>query len=169
VTLTESRPFIQDLDELPLPARHLLNFEEYLLPPGIIRGHWSERSTTVMTSRGCPFQCIWCGSQCIFGRKVRYRRVENVLDELENAAQRLPGGYGLVCGRYIYTQQAEVLQFCKRIREREISLTFGCQAHVKTADEEMFAAMKNAGFVQVDFGVESCSDRVCGRSKEFER
>ncbi|MCK4248755.1 MAG: B12-binding domain-containing radical SAM protein, partial [Candidatus Omnitrophica bacterium] len=80
---TQPRLFIENLNELPFPARHLLNFEDYLIPPGIIRGHWSERSTTVMTSRGCPFQCIWCGSQSTFGRKVRRRSVENVIDELK--------------------------------------------------------------------------------------
>jgi radical SAM superfamily enzyme YgiQ (UPF0313 family) len=159
-TLTESHPFIEDLDGLPLPARHLLNFEEYLLPPGIIRGHWSERSTTVMTSRGCPFQCIWCGSQCTFGRKVRYRSVENVLDELEALRRDYQVDTVWFVDDTFTLSKQRVLQFCKRIRERGIILTFGCQGHVKTADEEMFAAMKDAGFVQVDFGVESGSDRV---------
>jgi len=53
-----------------------------------------------------------------------------------------------------------VLEFCEKIIRRKININWGCQAHVSTADEEMFSAMKKAGLCQLDFGVESGSDRV---------
>ena len=158
--ITPLRPYITNLDGLPFPARHLLNFEDYMIPPGRIRGIWSERSTTVMTSRGCPFECIWCGSQCTFGRKVRYRSTDNVLDELE----QLIGDYNVDTIWFVddtFTlSKKRVVEFCKKIIERNLNLTLGCQAHIKTADEDMFRLMRRAGFVQVDFGVESGSDSV---------
>jgi anaerobic magnesium-protoporphyrin IX monomethyl ester cyclase len=163
---TPARPLIENLDILPFPARHLLEFENYLVPPGIIRGHWTERSTTVMTSRGCAFSCIWCGSQNIFGRKVRYRSVDNVLDELQLLSEKYHIDTVWFVDDTFTLKKSRVLEFCQKVESRKIKLTFGCQAHVKTADEEMFMAMKKAGFVQLDFGVESGSDKVLENLKK---
>ena len=155
-----ARPYIENLDELPHPARHLLDFEKYLVPPGMIRGYWFERSTTVMTSRGCPFSCIWCGSQCTFGRKVRYRSADNITGEL----QYLINNYSVNAVWFVddtFTlDKKRVLEFCENLLSNKIKLAWGCQAHVKTADEKMFRAMRIAGCVQLDFGVESGSNRV---------
>lgn len=157
---TKPRPYIQDLNELPHPARHLLNFEEYLIPPGIIRGHWSERSTTVMTSRGCPFNCIWCASNCTFGRKVRYRSVDNILDEVELLVKEYAIDTVWFCDDTFTLLRDRIFEFCEKLLDRGIKISWGCQAHIKTADEKMFRAMKKAGLVQLDFGVESGSDKV---------
>lgn len=157
---TLPRPHIENLDSIPFPSRHLLNFEQYLVPPGIIRGHWTERSTTVMTSRGCPFSCIWCGSQCTFGRKVRNRSVENVVDEIEHLVSEYAIDTVWFVDDTFTLNKKRVLEFCRLMTERGIRITWGCQAHVKTADEEMFRAMKKVGLVQLDFGVESGSNRV---------
>jgi anaerobic magnesium-protoporphyrin IX monomethyl ester cyclase len=157
---TSARPFIEELDSIPFPSRHLLNFEQYLVPPGIIRGHWTERSTTVMTSRGCPFSCIWCGSQCTFGRKVRNRSVENVVDEIQHLVNEYSIDTVWFVDDTFTLNKKRVLDFCRLMSERKISIVWGCQAHVKTADEEMFLAMKKVGLVQLDFGVESGSNRV---------
>lgn len=166
IVITAQRKYIDNLDELPLPARHLLDFEEYLIPPGMIRGYWFERATTVMTSRGCPFTCIWCGSQCTFGRKVRYRSIDNVMMELESLIEK----YSVDCVWFVddtFTLKKDrVLEFCDQIQKRKIKLAWGCQAHVKTADLEMFQKMKRSGLVQLDFGVESGSDRVLNYLKK---
>ncbi len=166
ITNTTPREYIDNLDELPLPARYLLNFEEYLIPPGMIRGYWSERATTVMTSRGCPFTCIWCGSQCTFGRKVRYRSIVNVMLELESLIEKYSVDSVWFVDDTFTLKKDRVLEFCDQMQKRKIKLAWGCQAHVKTADLEMFQAMKKAGMVQLDFGVESGSDRVLNYLKK---
>lgn len=116
IVITAPRAYIDNLDELPLPARHLLNFEEYLIPPGMIRGYWFERATTVMTSRGCPFTCIWCGSQCTFGRKVRYRSINNVMLELESLIEK----HAVDCVWFVddtFTLKNDlVLEFCDQMQ-----------------------------------------------------
>lgn len=157
---TSPRPYIENLDEIPFPARHLINFDDYLMPPGIIRGRWTERSTTVMTARGCPFQCIWCGSQCTFGRKVRYRSIDNVIQEILQLIHDFQIDAVWFIDDTFTLRKERVIEFCEKIIRKNIKLVFGCQVHVKTADEEMFKLMKKAGFVQVDFGVESGSDKV---------
>ncbi|MDD5226363.1 MAG: radical SAM protein [Candidatus Omnitrophica bacterium] len=166
VRVNSAHAFIDDLDALPFPARHLLQFENYLMPPGIIRGKWTERSTTVMTSRGCPFSCIWCGGQTTFGRKVRRRSVANVISEIE----MLMKTYGVDAVWFVddtFTlNKTWVMEFCDTLIARNMKLSWGCQAHVKTADEAIFRKMKQAGLVQLDFGVESGSDVVLKNLKK---
>ena len=83
--ITPPRPAIQDLDSLPFPARHLLPMEEYFaavkeIPlSGEIRKPW----TMMITSRGCPYNCIFCSIHIVMGRKWRGRSPENVVDEIE--------------------------------------------------------------------------------------
>ena len=157
---TQARELISDISTIPYPARHLVDFERYLFPPGIIRGFWSERSTTIITSRGCPFTCVWCGSQAIFGRKVRRRSVEDVIGELETLIRN----YRIDAIWFIddtFTLNKEwIYAFCDAIKARNLRFRWGCQAHVTTADEALFLRMKEAGLVQLDFGVESGSNRV---------
>jgi radical SAM superfamily enzyme YgiQ (UPF0313 family) len=160
VIKTPPRTLIEQLDTVPFPARHLVDFERYLFPPGIIRGVWSERSTTIITSRGCPFSCIWCGSQAIFGHRVRRRSVENVIKELGHLLRDFNIDTIWFIDDTFTVNKKWVYSFCEAIRANQLKFKWGCQAHVTTADEEMFLKMKEAGLVQLDFGVESGSNKV---------
>lgn len=157
---TSPQHLVEELDTLPFPARHLIEFNKYLFPPGVIRGYWSERCTSVMTSRGCPYQCIWCGSQIIFGRKVRRRSIENVIQEIELLKREYRVDTIWFIDDTFTVSKKWVTDFCNQLIMRDIHLKWGCQAHVETADEEILALMKKAGLVQLDFGVESGSDKV---------
>ncbi len=83
------RPEIQDLDSLPFPARHLLPMDKYFdivkeTPiRGIIRKPW----TNMITSRGCPYNCVFCTVHIVMGKKWRARSPENVVDEIEQLIQ----------------------------------------------------------------------------------
>ncbi len=81
--------YIQNLDNLPLPARHLLNMEKYFeihRPQGYsIR---SKRGTTIVTSRGCPADCIFCSIHCVWGNKFRARSPGHVIKEIEHLIER---------------------------------------------------------------------------------
>lgn len=72
---------ISDLDSIPFPARHLLPMEKYYYLSG--RGRTGERAATVITSRGCPFNCTFCSVHAIYGWKWRARSPENVLHEVK--------------------------------------------------------------------------------------
>lgn len=154
------RNLIEDLDSIPYPARHLISFERYLQPPGIIRGFWSTRATTVITSRGCPYKCIWCGSQNVFGRKVRRRSVANVVGEIDGLIR----DYKIDCLYFLddtFTLNKKwVVNFCDALRRKPYKITWACQARVDAVDEELLSAMKACGCVQMDFGVESGSPKV---------
>jgi anaerobic magnesium-protoporphyrin IX monomethyl ester cyclase len=82
---TPPRPLIEDLDSLPFPARHLLPMDKYLAAVkenplrGVIRKPWA----AMMTSRGCPYNCVFCSIHIVMGKKWRGRSPENVVDEIE--------------------------------------------------------------------------------------
>ncbi|MFQ6066912.1 MAG: B12-binding domain-containing radical SAM protein, partial [bacterium] len=83
VIAAPDRSFVEDLDELPFPARGLLHHPAY-------RGGWTggRPFTSVLATRGCPYHCQFCASPAIWGRRHRRRSVANVLDELEEICQK---------------------------------------------------------------------------------
>jgi radical SAM superfamily enzyme YgiQ (UPF0313 family) len=151
---------ITDLDSLPEPARHLIDYERrYLVFPGVIRGQWI-RSTIVVVGRGCPFNCIYCGVQTVFGRACRMRSVDNVMAEIEGLISQYKIK-GLFFNDSLFTFREDwVNTFCDELNKRKIKLVWGCNVRVDTVSEPMLRRMKKAGCVRVDFGVESGSDRV---------
>ena len=155
------RDLIQNLDDLPFPGRHLLSdFEKYLVPPGILRGFYFEHSTAIITSRGCPYHCIYCGSHLIFGRKIRRRSVDNVIGEIEHLVRE----YNVKALYFlddIFTLDSRwVTEFCRQLQERKISISWGCQTRVSMISEELLYTMKGVGCVLIEFGVESGSEKV---------
>lgn len=155
---TPRRSLIEDLDLLPFPARHLLPFDSYLFPPGIIRGHWSSRSTTILGSRGCPYPCIWCGSRALFGRRVRYRSPFSIAEEARELKERWRVDSLWFIDDTFTLNKTWAMEVSRSLKA--LKLQWGCQARVNTADEEMFRTMREGGCIQLDFGVESGSDRV---------
>ncbi|MBI2267168.1 MAG: B12-binding domain-containing radical SAM protein [Armatimonadetes bacterium] len=157
---TPQRPLQKNLDLFPFPARRLLPFDRYLTPPGLIRGYATERLTTMVTSRGCPYSCIYCGSWQIFGRKVRRRSVENVISEIRSTVVQF-GIKGLYfCDDIFVTDKDWVIGLSRRMREEGFRIEWACQTRVDTVSDEVLSEMKKAGCVQIDFGVESGSDRI---------
>lgn len=157
---TGRRELIKNLDLLPFPARHLLNSEVYLTPPGIIRGYATERLTSIVASRGCPFNCIYCGSHNLFGRKIRRRTVDNVIAEIEHLIQnyKIKGLY--FCDDLFTNDHKWVREFCQKLKEKNIKIVWACQSRVDTITEELMRELKSAGCVQIDFGVENGSDKI---------
>ncbi|MBN2054876.1 B12-binding domain-containing radical SAM protein [bacterium] len=163
---TPPRQYITDLDELPLPARDLLDFERYLRPPGNIRGVFLRRATAIMCGRGCPFSCTFCASHRIFGRAVRLRSIDNVLDELGHLVRRHAiDGFWLLDDTLLEDHDWTTA-FCRRLREKGYHLTWGCQGHVRRIREPVLREMKAAGCVQIEFGVESGSPRILRRLRK---
>jgi len=160
VVVNQPRELIRNLDELPFPARHLLDFEWYLIPPGPIRGFFLRKSAVVMASRGCTAGCIYCGSHLIFGRKVRYRSVGNLIAEITHLIEDYAIDGLWFTDDELTVNNRWVMDFCRELKTQGISLKWGCQSRVDTVSEELLLEMKRAGCVQLDYGVESGSERV---------
>jgi len=142
---------IDDLDSIPFPARHLLNFAPYLVPPGMIRGFVKGRVTTIFTSRGCPYPCTYCASSNVQGKGIV--RESNI-----------NGFY--ICDDLVTGDHDWIMEFSEKLADRKLDLVWACQSRVDTLDEQMLLAMKKSGCIQIDFGVESGSDKTLKTMKK---
>jgi radical SAM superfamily enzyme YgiQ (UPF0313 family) len=166
VAYTGPPALIDELDAIPFPARHLLDYRPYLVPPGMIRGYAMERVTTIFTSRGCPYPCTYCASHIVQGKKVRRRSAANVIAEIETLVRdyRIRGFY--ICDDLVTGDHEWMMEFSRQLAAKNFGLRWACQSRVDLVDEEMLRLMKQAGCVQLDFGVESGSDKTLKTMKK---
>ncbi|MFH1850476.1 MAG: radical SAM protein [archaeon] len=164
----ESRPLIQELDSIPIPDRSLIDdFKWYLSPPGILRGKFYYGITTMYTTRGCPYQCIFCASKIVHGSMIRRRSVDNVLEEMKYLKREF-GVRGIYFNDDTFATDVDWLkEFCSRLKKSGLSMVWGCQTRANIAQNiEILRIIKDAGCVQVDIGCESGSDKVLKNLKK---
>jgi radical SAM superfamily enzyme YgiQ (UPF0313 family) len=152
IVKNEPRPLIEDLDTIPIPRRELLgDFDKYESPPGSYK---QKPIAIVMTSRGCKARCIYC-FQMKGERRVRFRSVENVVEEVEE----LVNHYGFREIRFLdetFTADRErAMEIMRRFREKNLKFSFYVSSRVNTVDYELLREMKKAGCWAVLFGAES--------------
>jgi anaerobic magnesium-protoporphyrin IX monomethyl ester cyclase len=155
VIRTTDRETIQDLDRLPFPARDQLN-------NGAYKQHYKERfgytTTSVITSRGCPFTCDFC-SRAVFGHEFRTRSAVNIVDEMESV--RTLGYERVWFSDDCFTlHKKRLLSICDEIVRRRLDNDWECLSRVDTIDRQTALSMKKAGCVRVFFGLESGNDSV---------
>lgn len=145
-------PMIQDLDRLPFPARHLCNPSHYRS----ITAHGEVGIfTTMESSRGCPFQCIFCYP--IFGRTVRFRSAQNIVDEMESVHKAFNVKIVGFVDDTMTINRKRMLRLCEEVIRRGLQkeLEWGCTTRVDTIDEELLRKMRSAGCVRINYGIES--------------
>ncbi len=150
------RPLIENLDTLPFPARDLLPMDDYLNAE-IGRGAWAVKqpSTSIIGSRGCPYNCTYCSSYLMFGRRTRFRSAESIVREIEFLIGRYRiNGLSFVDDTYALNPK-KMIEFCDLLVERGIGLEWICNARVNTVNPEVLRKMKSAGCTTVSYGVES--------------
>ena len=147
------RPFIQDLDTLPFPARHLTPYKKYtsLLAK-------NELITTMMTSRGCPHLCTFCNRQAL-GKVFRKRSASNIVNEMKACVDMGISEF-LIYDDNFTVDKERVIAICDEIIKRKLDVRWHVRAHVNTVTEEMIDRMKAAGCAGIHYGVESGSDRI---------
>ena len=151
------RPFCEDLDSLPFPARHLVNNELYIRPDT------GEPQTTLVTNRGCPFNCIFCLANQVAGRKNRVRSLENILEEIEECVTKYKIRNFLFRSDLFTANKKWVMELCGKIRERNLSISWACNSRSDTIDEELLQALKGAGCWLIAYGVESGDQAILDR------
>jgi anaerobic magnesium-protoporphyrin IX monomethyl ester cyclase len=159
--LTPPREFIQNLDSVPFPARDLFDNQAYKT---YFENNFGYATTSVMTSRGCPFQCDFC-SRPVFGNQFRTRSAANIVDEIE---QVQTFGYDRVwfADDCFTLNRKRFIDICDEIIKRRIKIGWECLSRVDTIDGEVAEKMKQAGCVRVFFGIESGNDRVLALMKK---
>jgi radical SAM superfamily enzyme YgiQ (UPF0313 family) len=139
--------FIKDLDTIPFPAREKY---ERLVPL---------RSINITTTRGCPFQCNYCQptKRILFGKSVRRRSVDNIIQEIEDALNRFNITYFSIDDDTFTFDKSVVLDFCEKVGM--FDLNWSCQSR-SDIDKETLKKMYEAGCNLILVGVESGSQRV---------
>ena len=142
-----------DLDSSPFQARHLLKGKYRLL--GVY-----EKFSTIHSGRGCPFNCVYCSSPIEKRRSYRARSVENVIKEIDYCVNTLGSKFILFTDDTFTTNRQRIIDLCHEIIRRKIKFKFCCETRVELVDEELARIMKKAGLVELQFGVESGSERI---------
>ncbi|MBE0481762.1 MAG: cobalamin B12-binding domain-containing protein [Dehalococcoidia bacterium] len=156
VRQTADRPLMPDLDNLPLPARHLFPLARYLA---------LESACGVIAGRGCPFNCIFCVGSRMGGRKVRFREPRLVVDEIEKCL-----AYGFeeihVQNDLFTLNHRHLNAFCAEILSRGLEFRWSAFARVDTVNREVLRRMREAGCTGLCFGIESGVQEVLDRIKK---
>lgn len=155
---TAPRPIIEQLDSIPFPfyeGFRDFSFQRYAGLAGLPRP-----TAAVITSRGCLFDCTYCGSVNFWGKKWRPRSAENVLDELQRLAQRMGARSIYIFDDNFPVNKKRAIDICRGIIDRKLDIQWACCSHVKMVNEELLSVMKQSGCVRIDFGVESGSDII---------
>lgn len=154
---TPERSLVQDLNKYPFPDRSLLE-EEYRSEIMGVLGS-AGKFTTVVTSRGCPFNCKFCACSAFTHRKVRFRSAENVVEELEYLESQGFEEVGFVDDNFLLDKR-RVKKICNMIRQREINLDFWVEGRVDQAPLDVLSHLASAGCKTIYFGMESGLQRV---------
>ncbi len=161
ITINEQRPFVKDLDSLPFPDYADFRLEKY---HGVreLKG----RTAALITSRGCPYRCIFCSSAKFWKQNWRLRSAENVLDELE----WLYSDYGvrifMIFDDLFTLKKDRVLAICRGIINRGMKIRWVACTRVDMVDLEILKMMKQAGCYRIDYGVESGSPLILKNIKK---
>jgi magnesium-protoporphyrin IX monomethyl ester (oxidative) cyclase len=165
VKINERREFIEDLDSIPFPARHLLPMKEYFEAKSTHSGEakWSP-ITSMITSRGCPGVCIFCSIHSIWGRKWRPRSAKNVVDEIEHMVEKYHIKELHFEDDNLTLNKQRMIEICDGIIERglnkKIRWTTPNSVMVATLDEEVLTKMKQSGCYALSFGIESGNEHI---------
>jgi anaerobic magnesium-protoporphyrin IX monomethyl ester cyclase len=114
----------------------------------------------VMTSRGCPWRCTFCGAEASWGRGYRAQSVPYVLDALEKAVARAPVKMIQIKDDTFTTNRKRVIALCRGIRERKLQFLWSCDTRVDVLNDDLLHEMRLAGCERLSLGVESGSQKI---------
>jgi magnesium-protoporphyrin IX monomethyl ester (oxidative) cyclase len=160
----EPRPLIQNLDELPFPAWHLLNIEKYFESQKC--GQFSQdaygRMFPMITSRSCPFACIFCSIRLIMGRGFRPRSPENVIEEIKQLVQKYDIEHISFQDDNLTLNKSRVEKICDLIVKENLKITWSAPNGVRAdmLDEGLLRKMKKSGCNSIFIAPESGSQEV---------
>lgn len=151
--------FIENLDAIPFPARHLAPYKKYFSVLSANRP-----VTTMFTSRGCPYKCVFCDRPHL-GKMFRARSAHNVLDEMKEC-QKMGIREIFIYDDTFAVDRQRVLDICHGIKEQKIKIAWDIRTRVNTVDKEILVALKEAGCQRIHYGVEAGTQRILNLLKK---
>lgn len=141
------------LDDLPMPAFHLIDVRNYSYE---ILG---KRLLLFEGSRGCPYPCIYC-QKSMYGRPYRMKSPDKLVDEVVYGVEKFQAQSAYFIDLEFTLKRDFVTEFCSKLIAKNISLQWTCQTRADTVDLELLRLMKKAGCRLIHFGVETGSERI---------
>lgn len=154
--------FVYNLDEIPIFDYNLINLNDYNARSLDKRYSIQEekREMSIHTSRGCPFNCVFCANATVHGKKIRFMSVEKVINEVK----RMKDNFGLTSlmieDDHFLADKKRAKRILKMLSELDLRIEFPNGLAVYAIDEEIGQLLKNAGTSMVSLAVESGSDYV---------
>ena len=142
-------PNYQTINNLEIHDRSLLDYKYYYTA-----ADREEQVVTMISSRGCPFKCIFCDIQ---EKKYRARNAKNIVDEMEQIIKTFNNPMIHVFDDNFNFSRRRVFEICSEIQNRKLKVKWTTRARVSPLDEDMVSVMAEAGLRRIHFGVESGS------------
>jgi len=160
---TRPRTPIENLDDIPFPAWDLFPVEIYI--KNTISGYDKEkRSLNILTSRGCPYQCVYCWDP--FGKKTRYRSPDNVIAEIKELIEKYNINYLDLYDETFIADKQRSIEICDKIIKQQIPIKWSCDVRVNLVGKEILTKLKQAGCVCIQYGIESGSQKILDNMKK---
>jgi len=156
------QPFVENLDDIPFPAWHLLKMDRYVTILNFIR----ERAGAIIASRGCPVKCTFCSTGKMWGKSNRYRSPENVMDEIEILINQYDAKAIFFEDDTLTLSPKFVYALCAEMKKRNMYFPWQCHIRANCITKELLQTMKDAGCYYISFGVESGSPKVLKQIKK---
>ncbi|MBI5675810.1 MAG: radical SAM protein [Nitrospirae bacterium] len=149
--------YIQDIDTIPFPARHLWSDISVYKPPiGAFRQY---PVISMITSRGCPYQCIFCDNNT-FGRKTRFFSAEYVVAEISEVINKYGAREIAFLDDTFVLDKKRLYKIFDLLAQKRIKFTWTCMTRVNNLDYKTLKFMKDNGCWQIRFGIESGNQEV---------
>ncbi len=147
------RKFIENLDSLPMPAYELFPLKKY-------------KVMSLVTSRGCFYNCAYCCATRFWGRRVRFHSVERVVSEFEKISSL--GFRSVKVHDSTFTLNRErVVKICVELIKRKINIAWSCETRADHLDKELLEIMQRAGCFFICMGIDSADENVLRKNKRF--
>ena len=153
IVLNFPRPFIQDLNDLPIPMHELLPLQKYRMP--LIKGPF----TFIVTSRGCPAGCTYCIKHVSYQYSTRLRSPELIMQELWGLKKLGINNIHMYADLFTVNRD-QVMDLCQRMIDEKINIKWMCNSRVDFVDEEMLSMMGKAGNWMISWGIESANEQI---------
>lgn len=148
IVQNKDRRLSTDIDELPLPARHLLPMNKYKKDT-----EW----TTIISSRGCSYRCIFCAASAMWQHTLRLRKTSNVIDETKHVMERYEfNKFAFIDDFFILDGRG--LDLIERLEE--LHVRWSCSTRVDSVSKDILKRMRESGCERITFGLESAVNRV---------
>jgi len=165
IVVKPKKTFIKDLDSLPFPAYHIINFEDYYTDTSM----WTNpkkldfhMSIPIITSRSCPKHCSFCSMHNVMGRIWRPRSSKNVVDEIELLYNKYNQRHFSIMDDNFTSDKKRLLDICNQILDRNLYIHFETPngVYINSLDEEVIDSMVEAGLTRISLPIESGNDHI---------